>query len=516
MDAHQPTPRPRPRSVSLTEVSARLGFDPGTAAGTSVTGVSLDSRDVRAGDLFIGLPGERVHGARFAEQAVAQGAVAILTDHGGTEFVDSRTPCIVVDAPRGKVGEIAAEIYRRPADHLLMLGVTGTNGKTTTTYLLESGLREAGHRTGIVGTVGTVIDGVSFSTTKTTPEATELHAMLGLMRERGVTAVAMEVSSHALAMGRVDGCRFDVAGFTQLGTDHLDFHGSEDAYFKAKLSLFQPDHSRAAVVTTDDDGGRRVAELAGVPVTTVGLSPSDPTVPPPLWSIADVRERMNGGYRFALKGPGGVTRSCEVALMGRFNVANAAVAQLMLQKAGLDAAAAARGIANCPGVPGRMERVGPRDVALVVDYAHTTDALARAIDAVRPDGDGRVIVVFGCGGDRDPTKRGPMGAAAARRADVVVITDDNPRSENPATIREAVLEGAEEVPAADRGEVVVIGDRRAAIESAVRRARHGDVVLVAGKGHETGQEVGESVTPFDDRVELAAAWERVQPHVEPS
>jgi UDP-N-acetylmuramoyl-L-alanyl-D-glutamate--2,6-diaminopimelate ligase len=320
-------------------------------------------------------------------------------------------------------------------------------------------------------------------------------------------------------MRRVDGCQFDVAGFTQLGTDHLDFHGSEDAYFKAKLSLFQPDHSHAAVVTVDDDGGRRVAELAGVPVTTVGSSPTSPgtaTAPAPLWTIADVRERINGGYRFALKGPGGVTRACEVAMMGRFNVANAAVAQLMLQKAGLDAAAAARGIAGCRGVPGRMERVGPRDVALVVDYAHTTDALARAIDAVRPESVGRVIVVFGCGGDRDPTKRAAMGAAAARGADVVVITDDNPRSEDPATIREAVLEGAEGVPPAERGVVVVIGDRRAAIESAVRRARHGDVVLVAGKGHETGQEVGESTTPFDDRVELAAAWERVQPHVEPS
>ncbi|HEX5018069.1 MAG TPA: UDP-N-acetylmuramoyl-L-alanyl-D-glutamate--2,6-diaminopimelate ligase [Actinomycetes bacterium] len=510
MDAQQRTPRPTPRAVSLADVCARLGFDPGTAANTSVTGVSLDSRDVRPGDLFIGLPGERVHGARFANQASADGAVAVLTDSEGRDFVATSTPLIVVHSPRGRVGEIAAEVYGRPADQLLTIGVTGTNGKTTTTYLLESGLRSAGHRTGVVGTVGTIIDGAAFETSKTTPEATELHALLAVMLERGVTAVAMEVSSHALAMGRVDGCRFDVAGFTQLSTDHLDFHRSEEAYFDAKLALFQPGHSRQSVVTIDDEGGRRIADGAGVPVITVGFSDAAD------WTIEDVRERLNGGYRFELSGPDRSTRSCEVSLMGRFNVSNAALAQLLLETAGVDASTAAKGIALCPGVPGRMERVGPREVALVVDYAHTTDALGRAIDAVRPSGDGRVIVVFGCGGDRDSTKRAPMGAVAARRADIVVITDDNPRSEDPATIRQAVLSGAQEVEDVGRAEVVVIGDRRAAIEAAVRRARRGDVVLVAGKGHETGQEVDGVVTPFDDRVELAAAWERVQPHVEPS
>jgi UDP-N-acetylmuramoyl-L-alanyl-D-glutamate--2,6-diaminopimelate ligase len=509
MNVREEAPRPHPHALSLDGVCLRLGFDVGTASGVLVEGVTLDSRKVRVNDLFIGLPGERVHGARFAQQAADAGAVALLTDASGRAFVPDGLPCIVVDEPRAHVGDVAAEIYGRPADDLLMLGVTGTNGKTTTTYLLEAGLKEAGHRTGVVGTVGTIIDGTNFQTSKTTPEATELHALLAVMRERGVTAVAMEVSSHALAMDRVDGCVFDVVGFTQLSADHLDFHKTPEAYFAAKLMLFQPERSKRAVVTIDDEGGRAIAAQAAVPVTTVGTS-ADAAC-----RIERIRERSIGGYRYELVGPAG-RRHCDVSLMGRFNVSNAAVAQLMLEDAGVDPSVAARGIGACPGVPGRMERVGPGELALVVDYAHTTDALRRAIDAVRPSSGGRVIVVFGCGGDRDATKREPMGEVAARLADVAVITDDNPRSESAELIRQAVLAGAESVDARHRAEVIVIGDRRAAIEAAVRRAQRGDVVLVAGKGHETGQEVNGVVTPFDDRVELLAAWDRLQPHMDPS
>jgi UDP-N-acetylmuramoyl-L-alanyl-D-glutamate--2,6-diaminopimelate ligase len=323
------------------------------------------------------------------------------------------------------------------------------------------------------------------------------------MRERGVTAVAMEVSSHALAMGRVDGCRFDVTGFTQLAVDHLDFHGTEAAYFAAKQMLFERERTRAAVITVDDDGGRRMVAAAEAPTVTVGRSDEAD------WQVSEVHPRAGGGYDYTLTAPDGTQQSGEVRLMGRFNVQNAALAQVMLLTAGLDAAAVARGVAACTGVPGRMERVGPEEVALVVDYAHTSDALGRAIEAVTPDSGGHVIVVFGCGGDRDPGKRRPMGAVAAARASVVVVTDDNPRSERPDRVRQAVLAGAAEVPASSRAEVVEIGDRREAMEWAVRRARPGDVVLVAGKGHEGGQEVDGVMTPFDDRVELLAAWNRV-------
>jgi UDP-N-acetylmuramoyl-L-alanyl-D-glutamate--2,6-diaminopimelate ligase len=328
------------------------------------------------------------------------------------------------------------------------------------------------------------------------------------MRERGVTAVAMEVSSHALAMGRVDGCTFDVAGFTQLSIDHLDFHRTPEAYFAAKAMLFQADHSHTGVVTIDDDAGRRIAEQSDAAITTMGWR-TEPQKPD--WLIADKAEREGGGYTFALHGPDGAERACEVALMGSFNITNAALAQLMLEGVGVAPTVAARGISECRGVPGRMERVGPQDVALVVDYAHTTDALGRAIEAVRPSS-GRVIVVFGCGGDRDPTKRAPMGEVAARTADVVIITDDNPRSEEPARIRQSVLEGTQQVAEWERAHTLVIGSRRLAIERAVSEATPGDVVLVAGKGHEPGQEAQGVIAPFDDRIELRDAWERLHPY----
>jgi UDP-N-acetylmuramoyl-L-alanyl-D-glutamate--2,6-diaminopimelate ligase len=492
--------RPTVAPTSLRLVCERLGVDPGPDV--LVTGVTLDSRTVQAGHAFVALAGERVHGASFIDDAVRAGAAVVVTDDQGAAMVAGRLPTLVLPDPRARAGELAAEVYGRPADQLLLLGVTGTNGKTTTTFLLEAALRAAGHRPGVVGTVATFIDGVPYDSSRTTPEAPELHALLAVMRERGVTAVAMEVSSHALAMGRVDGLTFDVAGFTQLGVDHLDFHGTEEAYFAAKLMLFTPERSRRAVITVDDPGGRRMAAESTTTFTTLGESSTAE------WQISRVAEVDAGGYRFTLTGPAG-SRSMSTELLGRFNVANAALAQTMLELAGLDPDAAADGVASCRGVPGRMERVGSADATLVVDYAHTADALARAIDAVRVAADQEVIVVFGCGGDRDRTKRGPMGRVAAERADVVVVTDDNPRSEPAGAIRQAVLAGATEVPAGRRAELVEVAGRAEAIEWAVRRATIGSVVLVAGKGHETGQEVHGVVSPFDDRVELAAAWERV-------
>jgi UDP-N-acetylmuramoyl-L-alanyl-D-glutamate--2,6-diaminopimelate ligase len=495
------TLRPAPTQVSLGAVCDRLRVAH-TLDDLMVTGVTLDSRSARPGDVFVALSGERAHGATFADQAVRSGAVAVVTDSEGAGLLADHLPVVVMDDPRARVGELAAEVYGRPADGLLMLGVTGTNGKTTTTFLLEAGLRAAGHRPGVVGTVATFIDGEAFDSSRTTPEAPELHALFAVMRERGVTAVAMEVSSHALAMGRVDGFTFDVAGFTQLGVDHLDFHGSEEAYFAAKQLLFSPARAKRAVITVDDDGGARMAARSTTRTTTLGESPSADL------TISDVVELPAGGYRFSLGGAA-PRRQLATALLGRFNVGNAALAQSMLELAGVDASAASDGIASCRGVPGRMERVGPSEAVLVVDYAHTADALARAIDAVRPHDGGEVIVVFGCGGDRDPFKRAPMGRVAAEYADVAVVTDDNPRSEAADRIRQAVLAGAEAVPVGRRAELVEIAGRAEAIEWAVRRARPGSVVLVAGKGHETGQEARGVVSPFDDREELAAAWERV-------
>jgi UDP-N-acetylmuramoyl-L-alanyl-D-glutamate--2,6-diaminopimelate ligase len=478
-------------------------FVTGDAEGVAVTGVTLDSRDVRPGDLYAGLPGSRAHGADFAGQAAARGAAAVLTDSEGVRRCAAagvRLPLLVVDDPRGALGELAAVVYGRPADRLTLFGVTGTNGKTTTAYLLDAGLRAAGHRTGLVGTVEPRVGAEVLPSVRTTPEAPDVQALLALMLERGCTAAAMEVSSHALALGRVDGLVFDVAGFTNLSQDHLDFHGGLEDYYRAKASLFTPERCRRAVVCVDDDHGRRLAAEVAVPITTVTCT----DVPGADWRAEDVAHGPDGSTRFRAVGPAGPV---EVAtgLPGAFNVANALLAVAMLDAAGVPTAPAAAALAGV-AVPGRMERVqAGQPFSAVVDYAHTPDAVSRAIEALRPSVTGRLLVVLGCGGDRDRAKRPLMGAVAARGADRVLVTDDNPRTEDPAQIRAAVLAGALQVPEAERAEVVEVADRRAAIEAAVRAAGAGDAVLVLGKGHELGQELADRVLPFDDRVVLREA-----------
>jgi UDP-N-acetylmuramoyl-L-alanyl-D-glutamate--2,6-diaminopimelate ligase len=370
-----------------------------------------------------------------------------------------------------------------------MIGVTGTQGKTTTTRLAEGGLQAIGVRAGVIGTVGTRIAGEEVKTALTTPEAPDLHALFAVMREREVAACAMEVSSHALVMGRVDGVVFDVAVFLNLGRDHLDFHADEEDYYRAKASLFTPERARLALVCVDDDHGRRLAGETGLRVRTFSTRGRDAD-----WTVADLRPGP-AGTAFRILGPG-VDAAGGVPLPGAFNVTNALAAVAACAEVGLDAAAVARAIAEGGGVPGRFERIeAGQPFTVVVDYAHKPDAVEAALESLRPLADGRLIVVLGAGGDRDPGKRPIMGRLAAELADVVVVTDDNPRTEDPAAIRAAVLEGAR----AGTAEVVEEGDRRAAIAEALRLAGPGDIVVVAGKGHETGQEVKGTVHPFDDR-----------------
>jgi UDP-N-acetylmuramoyl-L-alanyl-D-glutamate--2,6-diaminopimelate ligase len=466
--------------------------------------VSHDSRSVLPGDVYAALAGARTHGARFATVARDGGAVACVTDAAGADEARAAgLATYVVDDPRRVLGPLAAWIYGEPARALTTIGVTGTNGKTTTAYLLEAGLRAAGRATGLIGTIETRIGDVTVPSVRTTPESTDLQALFAVMRERGVEAVAMEVSSHALALGRVDGTTFDVAVFTNLSQDHLDFHPDLEAYFGAKATLFTPERARIAVVNVDDAYGARLARLAadgGVPVVTV--SPSGD-------GNADWRvdELVCAGYgsTFALRGPGGVSVAAGTKLAGSFNVDNAALAVAALVTAGFDPAAAAAGVRACPGVPGRMERIETSGEFLaLVDYAHSPDSLERLLVTARGllETGGRLIVVVGAGGDRDPYKRSVMGAIAARGADVVVLTSDNPRSEDPLAILAALREGADGVLGAA---VEMQPDRRTAIETAVRAARPGDVVVVAGKGHEQGQEIAGVVHPFDDRVVLREA-----------
>jgi len=507
-----------PVSTDLADLCAWLGARPdrpllevrGGAEGVVVTGISLSSARVLPGDVYAALPGSRAHGASYVDAAVGAGAVAVVTDPAGAEMCaetcagvgeGTAVPVIVVRRPRQLLGDLAARVYGDPAEALTLMAVTGTQGKTTTTRLLEAGLEKAGLRAAVVGTVGTRVAGTELRTTLTTPEAPDLHALFALMREQQVTVCAMEVSSHALVMGRVDGVVFDAAAFVNLGRDHLDFHKDLEDYFLAKASLFTPERSRRGLTNVDDEHGRRLLEVATVPMRTFSPSGADAD-----WRAVDVDLRPEGSS-FTAIGPGGVRVEAGVPLTGTFNVANALCAIALAAEAGLDASAVARGIAKAGGVPGRLERIDAGQAFLaVVDYAHKPDAVVAALEALRPLTRGRLVLVLGAGGDRDTGKRPEMGAIGARLADVLVVTDDNPRSEDPATIRAAILEGARGV-SEPRAEVVELGERRTAIRHAIALARPGDTVLVAGKGHETGQEVGGVLHPFDDRDEVRAALE---------
>jgi UDP-N-acetylmuramoyl-L-alanyl-D-glutamate--2,6-diaminopimelate ligase len=490
--------RPRhPVATSLTDLVAWLGGQDaevstrGDLGSREITGLSLSSQRIRPGDLYAALPGARAHGIGFAAEAVAAGAVAVLTDPDGLEAAGSLdVPLIVVARPRALLGRLAARVHGNPAAALRMIGVTGTQGKTTTTRLAESGLQRAGIRSAVIGTVGTRVAGTDLKTVLTTPEAPDLHGLFAMMREQRVAACAMEVSSHALVMGRVDGVVFDVAVFTNLGRDHLDFHADVEEYYRAKASLFTPERARLGLVNVDDEHGRRLLAEATIPVRTFSLSGRDAD-----WQAVDV-DLTATGSTFTVLGPDNIAVDAGVPLPGDFNVANALAAIAAAAEVGFDTGRVAAGIAAGGGVPGRLERVDAgQDFVVVVDYAHKPDAVEAAVRTLRPLTEGRVIVVIGAGGDRDPGKRPIMGEIAARLADVLVVTDDNPRTEDPAAIRAAVLSGVRPGGA----EVLEIGDRGAAIREAVRRARPGDIVLVAGKGHETGQEVAGVLHPFDDR-----------------
>lgn len=487
---------------ALSALVSAVSADAGPVPDVRVTGVTLRGQDAGPGDLFAALPGSRAHGARFAAAAVGQGAVAVLTDEDGVAVIAEEggldVPIVVHPRPRAALGEVAAAVYGRPSEHLRVIGVTGTSGKTTTTYLVEAGLRAADRVAGLIGTVGVRIDGRQQQGGLTTPEAPELQALLAVMLEQGVDTVVMEVSSHALTLGRVDGVSFAVGGFTNLSRDHLDFHPSMEDYFDAKARLFDPaspTHAAQSVVCVDDEWGQAMVARAGTAVTVSTTGPAD-------WRVEDVR-RGNGAQDFVAVDPAGVHHSLEVGLPGSYNVANCLLAVALLDAVGVSPEQAASGL-RAATVPGRLETVdrGQPFLALV-DYAHKPGALRAVLQTLRDQCEGRLAVVFGAGGNRDNGKREPMGRVAAELADLVVVTDDNPRDEDPAAIRAAIVAGT----AGSTAEVVELGDRRAAIDHAVAWAGAGDIVLIAGKGHEAGQTSRGQTRPFDDRDELAAALE---------
>ncbi|WP_199433344.1 UDP-N-acetylmuramoyl-L-alanyl-D-glutamate--2,6-diaminopimelate ligase [Qaidamihabitans albus] len=490
---------PVPLTTVVARADARLIADPG-APEVAVTGATLRAHQVLPGDLFAALPGARTHGADFAAEAIAAGAAAVLTDEAGAErraLVEADVPVLVHADPRGVLGSVAAWIYGEPSLKLSVLGVTGTSGKTTTAYLVEAGLRAAGRTTGLIGTVETRIAGERITSAFTTPEAPDLQALFAVMVENGVTHVPMEVSSHALALGRVNGTRFAVGAFTNLSQDHLDFHRDMEEYFAAKSLLFDGRSTIEAVVI-DSAWGQAL-------VTPQTVTASTEPETQAAWRATDIAITPAGEQSFVLHGPDGSSAAATLPLPGEFNVANAVLAAAILDSAGVSLDQIVTGLATVE-VPGRMERVYlGQPFTAVVDYAHKPAAVTQALQALRTRTNGRIITVLGCGGDRDTAKRPMMGEAAARGSDLVIVTDDNPRSEDPAVIRAAMLAGARTVEPAHGGEVIEVPDRRAAIAAAVEHAEAGDVVLVAGKGHETGQEVQGVVHPFSDRDELEAA-----------
>ena len=473
-------------------MSARLSSLAGRIAGATLErgdaalmDATHDSRSVRPGALFCAVPGRTADGHDHAADAVEAGASALLVERP----LDLPVPQLVVPSVRRAMGPVAAGIHGDPAAELQMLGVTGTNGKTTVTFLLEAAMAAAGWGSGRIGTLGARLHGRSETGARTTPEATDLQRTLRSMRVRGADGVAMEVSSHGLDLHRVDGIVFDVAAFANLSQDHLDWHGTMDRYRAAKARLFEPDLARHAVVLVDAPGAREMLELVRIPVTTVGCDGG-----------ADVvvlhREVGPSGSTVHLDLDGATVRASTV-MRGTHNLDNLIVALVTAVRAGIDAHVAAAALADVPAPAGRLEPFGGEANPLVlVDYAHTPDAVAGAVVVGRglvPAG-ARLHVVLGAGGDRDRDKRAPMGAAAAA-ADVVVVTDDNPRSEDPAAIRRAVLAGASEGPA----RAVEVAGRAEAIRQVVHDAEPGDVVLVLGRGHETHQEVRGERLPLDDR-----------------
>ncbi|MFC8411262.1 UDP-N-acetylmuramoyl-L-alanyl-D-glutamate--2,6-diaminopimelate ligase [Arthrobacter sp. NPDC057259] len=534
--------------VSLETLGGWIGVVvPGASAAVDVTGISLNSRTVLPGDLYVALPGATRHGADFVAQAVEAGAAAVLTDDAGARLLalsnDIAVPVLVTAEPRTLVGRLSALIYRsrpergtghgtdshgtdshgtgegtaNPAPALY--GVTGTNGKTTTTYFTNALLRALGRRPGLIGTIEILAGGEPIPSLLTTPESTDVHALLALMRERGLDAASMEVSSHAIAFHRVDGVDFDVAGFTNLTQDHLDLHGTMEEYFQTKARLFTPELARAAVVTVDDEWGRRLAGLAagtGLPVTTLATAGTEPDTsgndagPDADWTVTGTTPR-GLGTDFVLRHRNGSVLTVHTGLPGGFNVANAALATVMVLAGGatVEEVQAALDAADpfTVAVPGRMQLVATEPAA-VVDFAHNPDALERALAAVRsPEPGSKVIIVFGATGQRDQGKRPAMGAIAARLADVVIVSDDDPHDEDAAGIRADVLAGAH---AAVRDEalastVLEVFPRDEAIRKAAELAAPHDTILVAGRGHEVWQEVKGVNLALDDRVELRTA-----------
>lgn len=506
------------RAVTLLQVAARAGTStPPDLETVVVTGASVDSTAVTPGDLFGAFAGFKRHGAVFAADAAAAGAVAILTDaDGAAQLSDVGIPVLVADDARLAMGEAAALIYGDPSHDLVFVGITGTNGKTTTAYFIDHALAQEHRRRAIMGTVELRIVDEAVESPRTTVEAPVLHALLARMREEGVSAAVTEVSSHAAALERISGAQFAVAVFTNLQWDHLDFHGTMENYLAAKAKLFAPGRAHRGVINVDDQWGRQLADAAQIPIETVATRLENVATDWALaadWAVTQADVGLDGvGSRFTFRDPRGTLHEGRSPLPGMVNVSNALVAIVAAHAAGIPLTEAIDGVATAHAVPGRMERVIERsdvDPLAIVDYAHTPDALTLALEGVRPITPGKLILIFGSDGDRDQGKRPVMGEIAARLADVIVLTDENPRSEEPAAIRASIRDGIARVRP-DLVDVYEVEPRLAAVEYGLRLGSPGDTVIVTGKGHEPTQEVAGVFHRYNDRSAYLQAQQLIE------
>ena len=460
-----------------------------------ISGVSINAQKVVPGDLFIAFAGANTHGISYLEQAISNGAVAVLSD----KKIEASIPSFIHPKPREIVGAISAWLYGHPFESLKAVGITGTNGKTTTANLVKQIWQLNSIKSGLIGTLGVEIADDKLESARTTPEADDLQAIAAAMVEQGCKNLVMEVSSHAIDQGRIKGANYEVVAFSNLTQDHLDYHLSMENYFQAKANLFATEYAKAAVINIDDSYGKKLSKQVKIPVVTV--SRKDSTAD---WYLAKA-EIKNGLYQVEIKSKSGESLSENFALLGDYNLDNLLLAVAIAYSAGLSLDKIASTISKLQSVPGRLESVnaGQKFTALV-DYAHTPDAVERVIATVKSATNGKIIGVLGCGGDRDASKRSLMGHALFNGCDLAIFTSDNPRSESAEAILKQMTAG---IDLGKKGLVEL--DRKSAINLAVENAQSGDVVLLMGKGHESGQEVNSVVTPFDDRVELAESIKRL-------
>ncbi len=479
-------PKPNVKDISTAELSQKFNLI-SNSNHVFVNGISNKSKEIDSNDLFVAIPGEKTHGAKFVQEAINNGAKAVLTDAKGADLIAQElVPVLVCQDVKKIVGEIASYIYENPSQKMPVFGITGTNGKTTTAWLLKAGLEHCGVQTGLLGTAGIDIPGLKVESERTTPEATELQKILALAIQNGAKAISMEVSSHALTLGRVNGTKFKAVGFTNLSQDHLDFHKNMQDYFEAKSLLFNNYFSSSAVITTNDSWGKKLVTITNLNTESLGGDVED------YWRVTDITAAL-GHVDFKLTKSNKQSFNINLSFAGSFNAFNASLAIALANKLDIDLPTFIKGLENIQ-IPGRMQPVLiPGAPLAIVDYAHSPEAIENVLLTLRKETRGNLITIIGAGGNRDKEKRPKMGSAVEKYSDVIIVTDDNPRDENPELIRESVISGI-----SARNKILEIGNRKQAIQKAISIATDFDTIAVLGKGHENYQEIKGEVFPFSD------------------